>query len=142
MRSLFAGVAVLVLAGPALAQDARHTFDIPAQDAVSALQAFAKQAGKQVLFPFEAASGRKTPAVVGEIADSEAEAKNSRTWQSVGCTVSSTRSNSAKPTGLVSMASSAARAVLSVPWLSSRNINALPSPAARRRNTSMSYHEV
>lgn len=72
---LLTSAAVLVLAGPALAQDARHTFDIPAQDAVSALQAFAKQAGKQVLFPFEAASGRKTPAVVGDIADSEALAK-------------------------------------------------------------------
>jgi len=72
---LLTSAAVLVLAGPALAQDARHRFDIPAQDAVSALQTFAKQSGKQVLFPFEAASGRKTPAVVGEIADSEALAR-------------------------------------------------------------------
>lgn len=72
---LLTSAAVLVLAGPALAQDARHTFDIPAQDAVSALQTFAKQSGKQVLFPFEAASGRKTPAVVGDIADSEALAR-------------------------------------------------------------------
>lgn len=43
---LLTSAAVLVLAGPALAQDARHTFDIPAQDAVSALQTFAKQSGK------------------------------------------------------------------------------------------------
>ena len=34
-------------------------------------------------------------------------AKYSRTWQSVGCTLSSTRSNTAKPTGLVSIDSSA-----------------------------------
>ena len=32
-------------------------------------------------------------------------AKNSRTWQSVGCTVSRTRSKTAKPTGLVSIRS-------------------------------------
>ena len=69
---LMASAAVLVLAGPALAQDARRTFNIPAGDAVAALQAFAKQSGKQVLFPFEAASGKKTPAVTGELADADA----------------------------------------------------------------------
>lgn len=72
---LLTSAAILVLAGPALAQEARHAFNIPAQDAVPALQAFAKQSGKQVLFPFEAASGRMTPAVVGDIADSDALAR-------------------------------------------------------------------
>ena len=65
-------------------------------------------------------------------------AKNSRTTQSVGCTVSSTRSKTAKPTGLVSIASSACLAVESVPRSSSTNIALLPAPAARRRKTSMS----
>ena len=72
---LMASAAVLVLAGPALAQDARHSFNIPAGDAVTALQAFAKQSGKQVLFPVEAASGKRTPAVTGDVADADALAK-------------------------------------------------------------------
>lgn len=72
---LMASAAVLVLAGPALAQEARHTFNIPAGDAVTALQAFAQQSGKQVLFPFEAATGKRTPAVAGDIADAEALAR-------------------------------------------------------------------
>ncbi len=69
---LMASAAVLVLAGPALAQEARHSFNIPAGDAVTALQTFAKQSGKQVLFPFEAASGKQTPAVTGDVADADA----------------------------------------------------------------------
>ena len=69
---LMASAAVLVLAGPALAQDARRTFNIPAGDAVTALQTYAKQSGKQVLFPFEAASGKQTPAVTGDLADADA----------------------------------------------------------------------
>lgn len=72
---LMASAAVLVLAGPALAQEARHSFNIPAGDAVNALQAFAKQSGKQVLFPFEAASGKRTPAVTGDVADADALAR-------------------------------------------------------------------
>ncbi|MCY1646989.1 TonB-dependent receptor [Caulobacter sp. SL161] len=72
---LMASAAVMVLAGPALAQDARRTFNIPAGDAVTALQAFAKQSGKQVLFPFEAASGKQTPAVTGDLADADALAR-------------------------------------------------------------------
>ena len=74
-RWLLTSVAVLSVAGPALAQAARHTFNIPAQDAVSALQAYARQSGRQVLFPFDAATGRKTPAVTGEMADSDALAR-------------------------------------------------------------------
>jgi outer membrane receptor protein involved in Fe transport len=72
---LMASAAVLVLAGPALAQEARHSFNIPAGDAVNALQTFAKQSGKQVLFPFEAASGKTTPAVTGDVADADALAR-------------------------------------------------------------------
>ena len=72
---LMASAAVLVLAGPALSQEARHSFNIPAGDAVTALQTFAKQSGKQVLFPFEAASGKQTPAVTGDVADADALAR-------------------------------------------------------------------
>jgi iron complex outermembrane receptor protein len=72
---LMASAAVLVLASPALAQEARHSFNIPAGDAVNALQTFAKQSGKQVLFPFEAASGKRTPAVTGDVADADALAR-------------------------------------------------------------------
>jgi iron complex outermembrane receptor protein len=75
---LMASVAVLALAGPVLAQDARHSFNIPAGDAVTALQAFAKQSGKQVLFPFEAASGKRTPAVTGNVIDADALSRLAR----------------------------------------------------------------
>jgi iron complex outermembrane receptor protein len=74
-RLILTSAAALSIAGPALAQGGRHSFNIPAQDAVLALQSFARQSGKQVLFPFEAASGRRTPAVVGDIADSDALAR-------------------------------------------------------------------
>jgi iron complex outermembrane receptor protein len=75
---LMASVAVLALASPVLAQDARHSFNIPAGDAVTALQAFAKQSGKQVLFPFEAASGKRTPAVTGNVIDADALSRLAR----------------------------------------------------------------
>jgi outer membrane receptor protein involved in Fe transport len=74
-RLLLTSAVALSIAGSALAQGGRHSFNIPAQDAVSALQSFARQSGKQVLFPFEAASGRRTPAVVGDIADRDALAR-------------------------------------------------------------------
>jgi len=70
-----ASVAVLALAGPTLAQEKRHSFNIPAGDAVTSLQTFARQSGRQVLFPFEAASGKRTPAVTGDVADAEALAR-------------------------------------------------------------------
>ena len=69
---LLASAAVLTIAGQAAAQGSRHTFNIPPQDAVSALQTYAKQTGKQVLFPYEAATGRTTPAVTGDLSDTEA----------------------------------------------------------------------
>jgi iron complex outermembrane receptor protein len=54
-RLILTSAAALSIAGPALAQGGRHSFNIPAQDAVLALQSFARQSGKQVLFPFEPA---------------------------------------------------------------------------------------
>ncbi|MDR3511832.1 MAG: TonB-dependent receptor [Caulobacteraceae bacterium] len=61
---LLGSAASLIIAGSAAAQT--HSYDIPAQDAVTALQAFAKQSGKQVLFSYDAANGHQTPAIVGD----------------------------------------------------------------------------
>ena len=69
-------------------------------------------------------------------------AKCSRTAQSAGCTVTSTRSKIAKPTGLVSMPCSALRALARVPRESSTNRFSVPAPGARRRNTITSYQLV
>jgi outer membrane receptor protein involved in Fe transport len=68
---LLVSAATLIMAGSALAQAAAHRFDIPAQDAVTGLQAFARQSGKTVLFPFDAVRGKRTPAVTGNRPDAE-----------------------------------------------------------------------
>ena len=67
-------------------------------------------------------------------------AKNSRTWQSVGWTVSRTRSKTTKPTGLVSIIGD--RVLRPLPTAARRSSIAATAPAARRRNTSMSYADV
>jgi iron complex outermembrane receptor protein len=71
---LIASVSALVIAGSAGAANAQgmgrtHRYDIPAGDAVTALQSYAKQSGKQILFPYDAASGRRTPAVKGQFTE-------------------------------------------------------------------------
>ena len=88
--------------------------------------------------------GRRTPMRESGPAAMAARrvAKCSRTAQSAGCTVSSTRSKTAKPTGLVSMPRSALRALAMVPRASSTKSASVPAPAARRRNTSRSYQLV
>jgi outer membrane receptor protein involved in Fe transport len=87
---LIATVSVLAMAGGASAQTApattTHRYDIPAQDAVGALQAFARQSDRQILFPYEAASGHRTPAIRGEMTEREALA---RLAESAGLEVSS-----------------------------------------------------
>ena len=68
---LLATAAALTFVGTAAsAETTRHTFDIPAEGAVTALQAFAKQSGRQVLFPFDAVAGKTTPSIKGESARS------------------------------------------------------------------------
>src|SRR5262245_34099863 len=57
---------------PAEAQPQEHSFNIPAQGAITALQAFAQQSGKQVLFPYDAVAARGTPALIGRYSDAEA----------------------------------------------------------------------
>lgn len=68
---LLATVAAFVVAGSAVAQTSR-SFDIPADDAAAAFQAYARQSGKQVLFPYEAVAGRRTPEIRGQYTDDEA----------------------------------------------------------------------
>lgn len=58
-----AAAAVVAVAEPAVAQDRR--FDVPAQPAATAIPAFARQAGLQILAPEAAVKGVRTRAVVG-----------------------------------------------------------------------------
>lgn len=53
-------------------QPGRHRFEIPAGEATTALQDYAKQSGKQVLFDYDAVKGRATAAVSGEMTDATA----------------------------------------------------------------------
>ena len=70
-RALLASVTVasLLIAGHAFAQGGRHQFNIPAGDAATALREYGRQSGKQVLFPFDAASGHRTHAIKGDLDD-------------------------------------------------------------------------
>lgn len=75
-----AGVCGLAIAGAAHAQgqtqtQTAHNFNIPAENAADGLQVFARQSGKQVLFPFDAVAGRRTPAISGVMSDDDALAK-------------------------------------------------------------------
>jgi iron complex outermembrane receptor protein len=65
--ALACGVAALSLAAaaPALAQ--QRSFDIPAQDAASAISLFARQAGVQIVAPADRLQGVRTPALKGVI---------------------------------------------------------------------------
>lgn len=54
-------------AAPAQAQEARMAFDIPAQSLSSALDAFARQSGAQLLFSVEDVGGKQAQAVSGQL---------------------------------------------------------------------------
>lgn len=54
-----------VSAPAAWAQTAEITFDIPAQDLAAALNAFSRQSGVQILFPYDAIEGRTSKALKG-----------------------------------------------------------------------------
>jgi iron complex outermembrane receptor protein len=61
---------LLALAVPCVAfAQSRHSYNIPAEDAVRGLQAYARQSGRQVLFPYELLAGRKVPSVSGILDD-------------------------------------------------------------------------
>ena len=68
---LLAGASSLLIAGTAFAQESSHRFDIPAETVVESLQAFAKQSGRQVLFPYDAVTGKMAPAISGTFNDRE-----------------------------------------------------------------------
>jgi iron complex outermembrane receptor protein len=70
MKAILLGtVAALSVFGSAAAQS--RTWNIPAGDAAASLQAYARQSGKQVLFPYDAVHGRTAPAVRGHLSDAE-----------------------------------------------------------------------
>jgi len=66
---LLAGAASLAVAGAAQAQT--RVYSIPAGDAATSLQAYARQSGRQVLFPYEAVRGKRAPAVSGAKRDAD-----------------------------------------------------------------------
>ena len=72
---LGSAAACAILSAPALAAeqgaDIRH-FDIPAQDAAMALNDYARQAGVQIVFPYDFVKGRQTPQVQGDLSREEA----------------------------------------------------------------------
>jgi outer membrane receptor protein involved in Fe transport len=71
MTRLLAGTALsALLTGAAFGAEARP-YDIAAQDAATALQMYAIQSGRQVLFPYEAARGKKAPEIQGDYSDEQ-----------------------------------------------------------------------
>ena len=67
---LLASVCSFAVAGAAHAQG-QHSFNIPAESAADGLQAFARQSGKQVMFPYDAVAGKQVPAISGLLADDD-----------------------------------------------------------------------
>ncbi len=57
------------IAAPVAAAVSHHVFTIPAGAAADGLQAFARQSGLQVLFPYDAVARKRVPAVSGDLAD-------------------------------------------------------------------------
>ncbi len=69
-------LAVLLFSTPhAWAQPARRAFDIPAGAMIESLNLFARQAGVRVLFPYDLVSGKRTPAVRGQMTPDDALAR-------------------------------------------------------------------
>jgi iron complex outermembrane receptor protein len=65
---LGAAAACALLSTPAMAADTQvQHFDIPAQDAALALNEYARQAGVQIVFPYDAVRGRQAPSVQGDL---------------------------------------------------------------------------
>jgi outer membrane receptor protein involved in Fe transport len=62
-----ATVAVVAVASPAQAQDARRPFNIPAQPLTSALEAFGRQSGKAILFSRDQTRARVSASIGGAL---------------------------------------------------------------------------
>jgi len=75
---LACAIAVVLIAGPVQAQaqspaaSAQASFNIPAQSAGEALNAFARQSGWRILFPYDAVEGKRTRAVHGAMSSEAA----------------------------------------------------------------------
>ncbi|MGE5565337.1 MAG: TonB-dependent receptor domain-containing protein [Parcubacteria group bacterium] len=73
-RLLLAGASALAIAtaAPAFAEDATHTFDIPAQPLSSALLAYSHQTDIPVIASMDLLAGKTAPAVKGDMAEGQA----------------------------------------------------------------------
>ena len=72
---LCSAAACTILSAPALAADQSANiqhFDIPPQDAAMALNEYARQAGVQIVFPYDYVRGRQTPQVQGDLTRQDA----------------------------------------------------------------------
>lgn len=68
--SLFTGVAILAISGAAQAQSptpVQINFSIPAGSLAAALNAYASQAGRQLMFTSDQVAGRRTPGISGRM---------------------------------------------------------------------------
>lgn len=70
--ALLAAAASAALVAPAYAQQQAQTFNIPAQNTASALNEFARQAGVQILFPYDVAQRSNSEALQGSFTRNEA----------------------------------------------------------------------
>lgn len=82
--ALMAGTAVAMMAGAASAQAGNHQYNIPAEAASDALNAFAQQSGVRILFPYDFVAGKQTRAVSGSMSE---EAALSQLLQDTGLVV-------------------------------------------------------
>ena len=71
-RALLAAAATTLIGGAAMAQTARHDYDIPAQPAGEALNAYARQSGLRILFPYDAVAGKQSRPIAGEMTEQQA----------------------------------------------------------------------
>ena len=67
--------AMILLSSAASAEDTQHKFDISAESTAHALNDFSKQAGVEILFPYDVASQTTAPAVKGSLSTKQALAQ-------------------------------------------------------------------
>jgi outer membrane receptor protein involved in Fe transport len=89
-RTLVAAALAAVLSQNAVADETRQKFDIPAQPAVDALNAFSRESGLRLLFPYEAIENKQVRAIQGELTIQEVL---DRLLIQVGLTIASREGN-------------------------------------------------
>ena len=67
LTALAVVAAVALIAPPAQADEAKTSFNIPAQDLSTALREFARQSSREILFSSEVAQGKKSKGVKGDL---------------------------------------------------------------------------